>query len=126
MKTLPIIALSSLSLAALSACASAPPAAFDTAATEWTGWVRFNGEEFELYADEDQVLQPFSRPCLSGALPRDLQRQASSDLGGQEVRVTGTVAPWTASTRTLDRAGSTITNTCGGSVVVLAETMAPI
>lgn len=124
MKTLPIIALSAL---ALSACASGvPPRAFDTAATEWTGWVKFTGEEFELYADEDQVLQPFSRPCLSGALPRDLQRQASSDLNGQEVRVTGTVTPWDASTRTLDRAGSTITNTCGGSVVVLAETMAPI
>ena len=124
MKTLPIIALSAL---ALSACAGGvPPRAFDTAATEWTGWVKFTGEEFELYADEDQVLQPFSRPCLSGALPRDMQRQASSDLGGREVRVTGTVAPWAASTRTLDRDGSTITNTCGGSVVVLAETMAPI
>ena len=124
MKTLPIIALSAL---ALSACAGGvPPRAFDTAATEWTGWVKFTGEEFELYADEDQVLQPFSRPCLSGALPRDLQRQASSDLGGQEVRITGTVTPWAASTRTLDRAGSTITNTCGGAVVVLAETMAPI
>ncbi|MFN4092101.1 MAG: hypothetical protein ACK4FG_04315 [Brevundimonas sp.] len=124
MKTLPIIALSAL---ALSACAGGvPPRAFDTAATEWTGWVKFTGEEFELYADEDQVLQPFSRPCLSGALPRDLQRQAAGDLSGQEVRVTGTVAPWAASTRTLDRAGSTITNTCGGSVVVLAETMAPI
>ena len=124
MKTLPIIALSAF---ALSACAGGvPPRAFDTAATEWTGWVKFTGEEFELYADEDQVLQPFSRPCLSGALPRDLQRQASSDLSGQEVRVSGSVTPWAASTRTLDRAGSTITNTCGGSVVVLAETMAPI
>ena len=124
MKTLPIIALSAF---ALSACAGGvPPRAFDTAATEWTGWVKFTGEEFELYADEDQVLQPFSRPCLSGALPRDLQRQASGDLSGQEVRVTGSVTPWAVSTRTLDRAGSTITNTCGGSVVVLAETMAPI
>ena len=124
MKTLPIIALSPL---ALSACASSlPPRAFDTAATEWTGWVKFTGEEFELYADEDQVLQPFSRPCLSGALPRDLQRQASRDLAGQEVRVTGSVRPWAAGTPTMDRAGSTITNSCGGSVVVLAETMAPI
>ncbi len=104
-----------MATAALSACASSlPPKAFDTAATEWTGWVKFTGEEFELYADEDQVLQPFSRPCLSGALPRDLQRQASSDLSGQEVRVTGSVTPWTASTRTLDLGGSTITNTCGG------------
>lgn len=112
--------------AALGACASAPPAAFDTAATEWTGWVRFTGEEFELYADEDQVLQPFSRPCLSGALPRDLQRQAARDLGGQEVKVTGAVTPWTSGRPTMDRSGSTITNSCGGSVVVLAETMAPV
>ncbi len=123
MKTV-LIAVSALMT--LGACASAPPAAFDTAATEWTGWVKFTGEEFELYADEDQLMQPFARPCLSGALPRDLQRQAARDLGGQEVKVTGTVRPWAAGTPTMDRAGSTITNSCGGSVVVLAETMAPV
>src|SRR5687768_10648358 len=79
-----------LTALALTSCASAPqPAVYSAADTSFTGWVRFTGEEFQLYADHDQVLQPFSRPCVSGAASRDEMRQAVQDLGGQKVTITG-------------------------------------
>jgi len=83
---------------ALSACASTGPSSntYSYAATDtaFTGWVRFSNGEFQLYGDEDQVLQPFSRPCVSGAASRDEMRQAVQDLGGQKVRITGRTVPW--------------------------------
>lgn len=114
---------------ALSACASGPSsnsyvhAAGDTA---FTGWVRFSNGEFQLYGDEDQVLQPFSRPCVSGAASRDEMRQAIGDLGGQKVRITGWTAPWSGAVNgRIEHARSDIRNDCGGAFVILADDIRP-
>ncbi|KQY78283.1 hypothetical protein ASD25_26630 [Brevundimonas sp. Root1423] len=114
----------------LTACATSGPssntyvhAAGDTA---FTGWVRFSNGEFQLYGDEDQVLQPFSRPCVSGAASRDEMAQAMGDLGGQKVRITGRTAPWSAAVNgRIEHARSDIRNDCGGAFVILADDIRP-
>lgn len=124
MRNLILIAAAS---AALSACATGPVATFDPNGSEWTGWVRFTSDEFQLYANENQVLQPFSRPCLSGALPRDEQRQYR-ELSGTKVQVTGRTTPWSAnqSGARIEHEGSVVRNDCGGAVVILADDMKPV
>jgi len=117
-----------LSALALTACATAqPPVTWSAADASFTGWVRFTGEEFQLYADQDQVLQPFSRPCVSGAASRDGMRQAVRDLGGQKVTVTGRTAAWSAGLpgNRIEHQGSTIRNECGGDFVILADDIRP-
>ncbi|MFN3668693.1 MAG: hypothetical protein ACK4VY_05255 [Brevundimonas sp.] len=114
---------------ALTACATGPSsntyvhAAGDTA---FTGWVRFSNDEFQLYGDEDQVRQPFSRPCVSGAASRDLMRQARLDLNNAKVTITGMTRPWSAaSNNRIEHAGSVIRNDCGGGFVILADGIRP-
>lgn len=112
---------------ALTACATTPAqTAFDPSASSFTGYVRFTEGEFQLYAREAQVRAPFSRPCVSGALPRNAQRSAASDTGGQKVTFTGRAAPWPQGQAGLDHQGSNIRNTCGGDFVILAETISII
>ena len=120
--------LTMTALLALGACASGPSsntyvhAAGDTS---FTGWVRFSEGEFQLYADQDQVLQPFSRPCLAGVAPRDIMRM-SGDLSNAKVRISGRTAPWSQASRDrIEHAGSVIRNECGGSFVVLADDIRP-
>lgn len=113
---------------ALSACAStasntAPaPAGFDTAANQFTGWVRVTGEEFQLFGEERDLRNPGSRSCVSGALPRNPQR-ASGDINGSQVRFTGRTLAWAARNQpqTHDWQGSNITNGCRKDVVILAD-----
>ena len=114
-------ALLSLTACAADGPAAAPPAAFDASATEFTGWVRVVGEEFRLYANETDLRTPSQR-CVSGALPRDLQR-ASGDLSGQRVRFTGRTLAWSAHGEgpRYDWRGSKIENLCGRSFVILAD-----
>ena len=121
--------LTMVAVLALAACASGPSsntyvhAAGDTS---FTGWVRFSNDEFQLYGDEDQVLQPFSRPCVSGAASRDGMRQARLDLNNAKVRITGTTRPWTEAERgRIEHEGSVIRNDCGGSFVILADDIRP-
>ena len=117
-----------LSALALTACASVPPPpAYAPTDTAFTGWVRFTEEEFQLYADRDQVLQPFSRPCVSGAASRDEMRQAVRDLGGQKVTITGRTAAWSAGLpgARIEHEGSVIRNACGGAFVILADDIRP-
>lgn len=116
-------------LLALGACATGPSsntyvhAAGDTV---FTGWVRFSNDEFQLYGDEDQVLQPFSRPCVSGAASRNKTRQAMLDLNNAKVRITGTTRPWSQADRgRIEHEGSVIRNDCGGAFVILAEDIRP-
>ncbi len=113
----------------VTACATGPSsntyvhAAGDTV---FTGWVRFSNDEFQLYGDEDQVLQPFSRPCVSGAASRDEMRQARLDLNNAKVRITGTTRPWGQADRgRIEHEGSDIRNDCGGSFVILAGDIRP-
>ena len=116
---------------ALTACAS-PGAAVQTAPyaaeqNSFTGWVRFSEGEFQLYADRDQVLQPFSRPCLSGAAGRDIMRM-SGDLSGMRVTVTGRTQAWSRDLpgHRIPHEGSVIRNVCGGAFVVLADSIRPV
>jgi hypothetical protein len=115
------------------ACGCATPAAVSPgtyAATDSTfvGWLRFSREEFELNADQDQVLQPLGRPCVSGALPRDLMRQARTDLTGHKVRITGRTEAWSDDLPggRIDHQGTNIRNSCGGAFVILAERIVPV
>jgi hypothetical protein len=129
MKATPLVLAASV--LALSACASglqATPEAYAASDTVFEGWLRFSGEEFQLNARQDQVLQPLGRPCLSGALPRDLQRQARLDLDGQRVRITGRTQVWSDDLpgRRIDHQGSNIRNECGAAFVILADRIVPI
>ena len=119
----------STAVALLAGCAAMPGSvdpAFDPAATEFTGWVRFSNDEFQLYGDEDQVLQPFSRPCVSGAASRDEMREARLDLNNAKVRITGTTRPWSeAANGRIAHQGSDIRNDCGGAFVIVADDIRP-
>jgi hypothetical protein len=122
-----VILLSALTLTAC-ATTSAPgpvPSGFSPEAGRWVGWIRFSGEEFQLYPDELESRRGFSQACVSGALPRDLQRQARLDLGGQRVVVEGRTTGWTAGQPgdRLDHRGSNITNACRKDTVILASSI---
>jgi len=117
-----------LSALALSACATtSQPMSYSADDTAFTGWVRFTDEEFQLYADENQVLQPLARPCVSGAASRDEMRQAVRDLGGQKVMITGRTAAWSSGLpgNRIEHEGSAIRNECGGAFVILADDIRP-
>jgi len=116
------LATLTLATALIAGVASAQPAAFDPGATTFTGWVRIAGGEFQLYQTQRQVQIPFARPCVSGALPRDLQRGAG-DIDGAQVTFTGRAVAWTArgTSPVLRHEGSVIRNDCGGTHVIQAD-----
>ena len=117
-----------LSALALTDCAIGPAMPqYSAADTSFTGWVRFSGEEFQLYADRDQVLQPFARPCVSGAASKPEMAQAVRDLGGQKVTITGRTAAWSSGLpgNRISHEGSAIRNACGGDFVILADDIRP-
>ena len=99
-----------------------PP--IDPAATTFTGWVRVSNGEFQLYETQRQIAEPFSRPCISGALPRNLQR-ASGDISGQQVTFTGKAVAWADrdAPTTLNHEGSRIVNECRSDHVIAAESV---
>ncbi|HEX8469592.1 MAG TPA: hypothetical protein VF633_00625 [Brevundimonas sp.] len=99
-----------------------PP--IDPSATTFAGWVRVSHGEFQLYETQRQISEPFSRPCISGALPRNLQR-ASGDISGQQVTFTGKAVAWAerGTRTTLNHQGSRIVNECGGDYVIAAESV---
>lgn len=124
------IAISLAAALALTGCANGPSSnTYVHAATDtsFTGWVKFSGEEFQLYGDEDQVLQPFARPCVSGAASRDEMRQAVIDLSGHKVTITGRTTTWSADLpgHRITHEGSNIRNDCGGAFVILADDIRP-
>lgn len=127
MKTM-ITAAMSLSALVLSACATSgtnvapPPSWVDVSATEFTGWVRVRGEEFQLYETEPRLLAGGATPCISGALPRDLQR-ASGDISGQKVRFFGRTRAWSerGESQRIDLQGSDVSNLCRRDVVIQAD-----
>lgn len=116
-----------LSLAALTAAVAVPATAqddetrFDPSATTFTGWVRVSQDEFQLYPEQRQLEQPFSRPCVSGVLPRE-QQQVAADLTGNKVRFTGRAVNWDANARNdiVRHEGARIANVCGGEFVIEA------
>ena len=128
MKRITAAAALTLAFAGVTACAStpgqmaAPPAGFDAAATEFTGWIRVEGEEFRFYQTEVQARNGGVTPCVSGALPRDLQR-AAGDLNGQKVRLFGRTRAWSerGDRALLNLQGSQIENLCRRAVVIQAD-----
>jgi hypothetical protein len=128
MKSIAASAILGLTVVGLSACASTsgsvspPPAGFDAAATEFTGWVRIRGEEFQLYADEMAMRAGGASPCVSGALPRDLQR-AAGDIDGMKVTLFGRTRAWSerGDLARIDLQGSRVENLCSREVVIQAD-----
>lgn len=110
-----------------SACASTgtgADTAFDPSASEFAGWVRVTGGEFQLYEHQSQLNEPFARPCVSGALPRNAQN-AAGDLTGTKAVVTGRAVAWSErdGAETQRHEGSLITNSCRGDYVILADSV---
>ena len=117
-----ILAALALSLAAPST-AEAP-----SDVTTFEGWINFSGEEFQLVESQNRYRAGQTRPCVSGALPRDEQRTAAATIGRQKVRITGTRVAWSDGLpgNRLDHQGSNIRNECGGAFVILGADIAVI
>ena len=124
--------LATVAVLVIAGCASTPSTdpstAFDPAATRFTGYVRFDSGEFQLFEREAQMRSAIGRPCVSGVLPLNKQRTARRDLPGQKVTFTGRAVPWAGHSTTtgLDFEGSNVRNTCGGEYVILAEDVSVI
>jgi hypothetical protein len=115
---------------ALSLSAAAPLAEAQPAPTPTTfeGWINFSGEEFQLIESENRYRAGTRRPCISGSLPRDLQRMSASTIGRQKVRVTGTTMAWSGDLPgdRYDYEGSVLRNECDGAFVILGTDIAVI
>ena len=98
------------------------PTGLDLSGGSFEGWARVTGEEFQLFAEQRDLRDPGARACVSGALPRNLQR-SSADISGSQVRFFGRTMPWSErnQAQTHDWQGSNITNGCRKDVVILAE-----
>ena len=86
----------------------------------FTGWVRFNSGEFQLYARQTQG------GCFSGALPPGLQAQAQTTLNGAKVRITGATRVWDKTRSGMRYGRTTIRNDCGQAFVIEAAQISPI
>lgn len=120
MKTSLLIAAAAMILSA-PAVAEAPAQPTLSEPTTFEGWIRVSGEEFQLITNENRYRTGFSRPCVSGALPRNLQRTVG-EYAGQKVRITGVTMEWSDDLPG-DRytwEGSNIRNECESEVVILA------
>ena len=112
----------------LGACASTgasvapPPAGFDASATQFEGWARVQSGEIRLYREQRDLARGFATDCVSGALPRDLQRVAG-DLNSLKIRLYGRTAAWADrdGAQTYNWQGSRIVNDCRRDVVILAD-----
>jgi hypothetical protein len=118
-------------LAALALSLAAPVAAEVQPAptpTTFEGWINFSGEEFQLIESENRYRAGTRRPCISGSLPRDLQRMSASTIGRQKVRVTGTTMAWSEDLPgdRYEYQGSVLRNECDGAFVILGTDIAVI
>lgn len=121
MKTALTLSAALLMSAAAPAAIAQEDTTFDPAATIFTGWVRVSRGEFQLYPQQRQLERPFSRPCVSGALPDALQRTAA-DLSGNQVRFTGRAVNWDENQQNgvVRHEDARIVNECGGDFVIEA------
>ena len=119
-----IFAALALSLVAGVASAQERPGPVAT----YEGWINFSGEEFQLVERQNQYVAGRERPCVSGALPRDLQRSSAATIGRQKVRVTGSAMAWSDDLPgdRFDYQGSNIRNECGAAFVILGSDIAVI
>ena len=117
-----------LAAALLAGCAGVPATqptpGFDASATTFTGWVRVSQGEFQLAGQQRQLRDRLMRPCVSGALPRNLQDTAG-DLQGAQVQITGQAVPWASrgERQVISHQGSVISNQCRSDYVILATSV---
>lgn len=123
-----LFAVPVLAAALIAGCATAQSkpvdTTFDPAASTFTGWVRVSGGEFQIYAQQRQLSEPFARPCVSGALPRNAQ-DAAADLSGTQVTFTGKAVPWSdrGTSELMLFEGSRIQNVCKSDYVIQAQSV---
>lgn len=120
-----------LSALALAACLTAGAASAQQAGTPpaqpgadtFTGWVKIQNGELQLYPNQRDIREPFARPCTSVVLPLNLQRSAG-DLGGLQVQFSGRAVPWSErqTPQMMNFKGSRVANQCGGETVIQADT----
>lgn len=114
----------------LAACASAggsvapAPSWFDASAGQFEGWARVANGEIRIHEQQRDLRQAGPQPCISAALPRNLQR-AATDLNGLKIRLTGRTLAWSERNgdQTHDWQGSNIVNECRRDVVILADSV---
>lgn len=117
-----------ITAALLAGCGSIPQTqatpGFDASATTFTGWLRVSRGEFQLASQQRQLRDPLMRPCVSGALPRNLQDTAG-DLNGAQVEITGRAVPWSSrgDRQVISHEGSLIANECRSDQVILATSV---
>ena len=101
--------------------AGTPPA--QPGAQDFTGWVKIQNGELQLYADQRDLREPFARPCTSVVLPLTLQRTAG-DLAGLQVRFSGRAVPWSErqTPQLMTFKGARVANECRGETVIQADT----
>ena len=115
-----IIGALALAFAASPAMAQAPD--YSPGQTVFEGWVTIGQNGFQLMASESSFRRGFTRPCISGALPRDEQRAAGATIGRQKVRITGTTLAWSDDFPgdRYEYEGSSIGNGCHADFIILA------
>ena len=115
---------------AVSLSAAAPAVEVQPAPTPTTfeGWINFSGEEFQLVENQNRYVSGARRPCVSGSLPRDLQRMSAQTIGRQKVRVTGTTMAWSSDLpgNRYEYEGSVLRNECGADFVILGTDISVI
>ena len=118
----------SLIAAAFALSLTAAPVAEAPTPTTFEGWINFSGEEFQLVESENRYRAGTRRPCVSGSLPRDLQRMSARTIGRQKVRVTGTVMEWSEDLPgdRYEYEGSVLRNECDGAFVILGTDISVI
>ena len=123
-----ILGLVAIAAVALAGCGTIPETqstpGFDASATTFTGWVRVSQGEFQLAAQQRQLRDRLMRPCVSGALPRNLQDTAG-DLQGAQVEITGQAVPWASrgERQVISHQGSLISNACRSDYVIVATSV---
>ncbi|MGA0543906.1 hypothetical protein ACO2Q1_01390 [Brevundimonas sp. VNH65] len=123
-----LISTLAVSAALLAGCGTIPETqatpGFDASATTFTGWVRVSQGEFQLASEQRELRNRLMRPCVSGALPRNLQDTAG-DLQGAQVQITGRAVPWASrgERQVISHEGSVISNQCRSDYVILATSV---
>lgn len=123
MKTLSALALAAALMAGEASAQQAGTPAAQPGSQDFTGWVKIEHGELQLYENQRDVSQPFARPCTSVVLPLTLQRTAG-DLNGMQVRFSGHVVPWAErqTPQMMNFKGSRVANDCRGETVIQADT----
>lgn len=122
MKTLSALALAAFLTAGAASAQQAGAPAAEPGVETFTGWVKIQHGELQLYEDQRDVREPFARPCTSVVLPLSLQRTAG-DLGGMQVRFSGHAVPWSErqTPQMMTFKGSRVANDCRGETVIQAD-----